>query len=379
MSLDTHYDWIVVGAGIIGSLAAWRLAQEGHRVALVDAGSPGQQATGAAAGILSPLAEAETSGAFLELMRLSLKRYPTLIAELVEESGMDVQYHTTGVLQVGRDADRDRLQNRYRWQAAYGAEWVDETLLKQLEPHLVGYSVALYDPTESQVHPPLLVQAAVQAGFKRGVTAYFGMPVRSLVIVGDTVQGVVLPLETLRARQGIVMAAGSWSSLVMDSLRPPLPVVPIRGQVVSIKQDQRAFQHIVFDGHTYVVPKRDGRLVVGATEDDAGYDSRVTTQGVSQLAKILESFGLTQSNAYVERFWAGLRPKSADGLPVLGPWPGLQGLYLATGHYRNGVLLSAITADIIRGWATNQSDPMDLTPFNPIRFRRPDSSQGDYS
>lgn len=375
MTLNAHYDWIVVGAGIIGSLAAWRLAQKGLSVALVDAGSPGQQATAAAAGILSPLAEATASGSFVKLMHLSLQRYPTMIAELTKESGMDMQYHISGALQVAREEDREQLRHRYTWQEPLGAQWVDQTELKKLEPHLIGYSAAIYDPTESQVHPPLLVQAAVRAALARGVTPYFGSPVRSLVTHNDTVQGVALPSQDLLARHGVVIAAGAWSGLVTDLLQHRLPVVPIRGQVISVKQDQQVFRHIIFHGHTYLVPKRDGRLVVGATEDVAGFDSRVTTKGLSRLSEILQSFGLSESNVYVERVWAGLRPKSADGLPVLGPWPGRKGLYLATGHYRNGVLLSVLTADIISGWATGQPDPMDLTPFQPGRFWNTNSTK----
>lgn len=362
------YDWIVVGAGIIGTLAAWRLAQRGFHVALVDQGSPGHQATGAAAGILSPLAEAEAAGPFVELMRLSLARYSDMVGELREEAHMDLDYHVTGVLQLARDADCASLRERSRWQQRLGAQWLDERDIRTLEPDLVGYSAALYDPAEGQVHPPLLVQAAVRASLMRGVVPYFGSPVQSLLVEKETVQGVALPRQQLWASDGVLIAAGAWSGLLAGEPYPPLPVEPVRGQVMSVTVDRVPLRHIAFEGHTYVVPKRDGRLVVGATEDMAGFDSRVTAAGITRLTEILRSFGLSRSDVYLEKVWAGLRPKVVDGLPVLGACPAKKSLYIATGHYRNGVLLAAVTADLVAGWATGASDPIDLTPFRPDRF-----------
>ncbi len=368
--MDAQYDWIVVGAGIIGSLAAWRLAQQGFRVALVEAGVPGEKATGAAAGILSPLAEAEASGPLAQLMTLSLQRYPTMVAELIEESGMDVQYHASGVLQLAvDDHGRERLLRRYAWQEAMGALWLDDSEIRDVEPGLAGFaSAGIYSPSEGQVHPPLLVRAAVRASLARGTHSWFGEPVRALITEGSRVIGVSLREQSLYADGGVVIAAGAWSNLLTDLLHQSLPIEPIRGQVLSLTMDQGTLHHIVFHEHAYLVPKRDGRLIVGATEDAAGFDARVTAAGVSRLAEIMDFFGVSRHGFFLERVWAGLRPKSADGLPVLGGWPGIDGLYMATGHFRNGVLLSAITADIVAGWATGQPTPMNLTPFRPERF-----------
>ncbi len=364
--MSGRYDWIVVGAGIIGSLTAWRLAQNGFRVALVDAGAPGQQATGAAAGILSPLAEAGTIGPFTTLMMHSLHRYPDLVLELTEESGIDIQYHSTGVLQIAKEDELVRLRQRYAWQESFGAVWVTD--MQKLEPSLAEYHAAIYTPKEGQVHPPLLVQAAVRAALARNVHAFFGEPVRSLLRDGLQVRGVQLPTQDLWADAGVIITAGAWSHLIVDSVSAPLPLSPIRGQILSLKTDHAPFRHIIFHQHSYLVPKRDGRLIVGATEDDAGFDSRVTASGITRLAEILQFFRISEPTFYLEKVWAGLRPKSADGLPILGRWPGQDSLYIATGHYRNGVLLSAITADIALGWATNKPAPMDLSPFHPQRF-----------
>ena len=126
-------------------------------------------------------------------------------------------------------------------------------------------------------------------------------------------------------------------------------------------------RHVIF-GHTYLVPKGDGRLIVGATEDDAGFDQRVTAHGVGALIDIIESFGLSRHPLYLEQVWAGLRPKSDDGAPILGPWPEREGLYVANGHYRNGVLLSPITAEIVAQWTRGETPSVDITPFRPDRF-----------
>lgn len=369
MKLAHEYDWIIVGAGIIGSLTAWRLAQQGYHVALVDAGAPGQQATGAAAGILSPMAEATGPGAFTALMAHSLQRYPAMVEELGAESGMNVQYHASGVLQVAfSESERDVLKARFAWQRELGAQWLEGRELGAVEPRLADFPAAIYGPVEGQVHPPLLVQAAVHAALARGVHSWFGEPVRSLSREGDRIQGVSLPTEDLWARGGVIVTAGAWSRLVVDALDQSLPLRPVRGQILSLTLDEPIFRHIVFHGHTYAVPKRDGRLIIGATEDEGGFDSRVTAGGLARLTQVMDLFGLASHTVFLERVWAGLRPKTADGLPVLGAWPGLPGLYMATGHYRNGVLLSAVTADIAVGWATHNAVSVDVSPFRPDRF-----------
>ncbi|NMP24286.1 NAD(P)/FAD-dependent oxidoreductase [Sulfobacillus harzensis] len=359
--MSKHYDWIVVGAGVIGSISAWRLQQRLGRVALVEADEPGGKATGAAAGILSPSAEAVDAGPFTTLLQASRKRYPAMVEELQDAVGMDVGYHPSGVVQIAAAPDEvSTLRKRLAW--LDGVTWMDES-----DARPFGGLAAIYAAQEGQVHPPLLVKAAVKAGIAAGVEPYFGQPARLLLEHGRAV-GVSLPSGTIYADAGLIVAAGAWSSIVTAHWSAPIPVEPIRGQIVSFATDRPLMPHIVFHGHQYLVPKRDGRLIVGATEDRAGFDARVTASGMVHLAQVVEGFNLSRDRLYLERVWAGLRPKTPDGLPILGPWPGLAGLYVATGHYRNGVLLSAVTADAVLAWAQGEPLPLDLAPFRPERL-----------
>lgn len=359
--MTKRYDWIVVGAGIIGSLSAWRLQQRLGGVALVEADEPGGKATGAAAGILSPSAEALDGGAFSKLMQASLSRFPAMVEEIREVAGMDVGFYPSGVMQIATSPDEVlRLQNRLPWLER--VTWLEES-----EAHSFGGLAAIYASDEGQVHPPLLAKAAVKAGIAAGVEPYFGQPAQLLVERGRAV-GVSLPSGPIYADGGVLVAAGAWSSMVSAHWSTPIPVEPIRGQLVSFSTDLPLMPHIIFHGHQYLVPKRDGRLIVGATEDRAGFDGRVTAAGMVHLAQVVEGFNLSRDRLYLERVWAGLRPKAPDGLPILGPWPHVGGLYVATGHYRNGVLLSAITADAVVAWAVDEQLGVELSPFQPQRF-----------
>lgn len=359
--MTKHYDWIVLGAGAIGSVSAWRLQQYLGRVALVEADEPGGKATGAAAGILSPSAEVVDGGPFTQLMLASQDRYPAMVEELRDAAGMDVGYHPSGVVQIGDTPDEvTTLRKRLSWLDR--VTWLDEA-----DARPFGGLAAIYAPEEGQVHPPLLVKAAVKAGIAAGVDPYFGQPARLLLERGRAV-GVSLPSGPIYAAGGVIVAAGAWSSIVTAHWSAPIPVEPIRGQIVSFSTDLPLAPHIVFHGHHYLVPKRDGRLIVGATEDRAGFDARVTAGGMVHLARVAEGFNLSRDRLYLERVWAGLRPKTPDGLPILGPWPDLAGLYVATGHYRNGVLLSAVTADAVLAWAAGTPLLLDPAPFRPERL-----------
>ncbi|WP_028962874.1 glycine oxidase ThiO [Sulfobacillus thermosulfidooxidans] len=371
--MQNSQDFIVVGAGIIGAMIAYRLVTHGYSVMLIDQGPPGGQASRAAAGILSPTAEAGSSVPFFDLLQASFLRYPALIEEIEEASQMHVDLHQTGVIQAALDdVEANRLHELYRWQKTKVAvEWVTSAQLKDLEPDMQHAVGALYAPHEMQVHGPKLVQALVRAGNHAGMVSRFGVMVQRFL---TSKSGDVLGIETTkgqyRAQKAVIVAAGSWAQSILATLDEvrALPVKPIRGQILALTSDEVPIRHIVFAHHRYVVPKPDGRLILGATEDDAGFDDRVTADGVAQLAQSFHYFGPRVPQMHWQAIWAGLRPMAPDGLPVLGPWPGRQGLYVAAGHYRNGVLLSAITGDLVLNWAQNGTLPPP--GFLPERFWR---------
>lgn len=370
---SSRFDIVVVGAGIIGCMGAWRLARQGWSVALIDAGEPGGQASNAAAGILSPSAEVQAPGPFWDLAQASLHRYPAMVAELEADSGMTVDFQQSGVLAVADAEHASALVARERWQSAAGADlqWLDANSLTQVEPALsgTGFAAVLYAPHEAQVNAPKMVQAAVRAGQFRGVTFIGGNPVERLNRgPNGRVVGACLADRVVEAERGVILAAGAWTGLLARTLGLELPVEPIRGQVLGLNADHRILRHVVFMGTQYACPKPDGRVIVGATEDRAGYDRRPTARGLAVLSGILERLHLAELPFLFDRAWAGLRPKTPDTLPILGSWPGIEGLAVASGHYRNGVLLSVITASWMEAWATGSGATAQWRAFSPERW-----------
>ena len=364
-------DFIVVGSGIIGSMVAYRLVTHGFSVMLMDQGPPGGQASRAAAGILSPSAESGPSLPFLDLLQKSFERYPDLIAEIEEASQMIVDYKQTGVIQAAlNDEEAERLQSLYRWQKEQiRLEWVNREQLKELEPDMGHAQAAVYAPKEMQVHAPKLVQALVRAGHLAGMKSQFGTVVqRFFTSQSGCVTGVCTTQGNFWARRAVIVATGSWAGSLMATLDGSfgLPVRPIRGQVLSLTGDDLPIRHIVFAHRRYVVPKPDGRLIVGATEDDVGFDDRVSAAGVALLTQSFDYFGPRVRQMNWQKVWAGLRPMAQDGLPVLGPWPGRPGLFVTSGHFRNGVLLAAVTGEIVLEWALEGTLPPNT--FRPERF-----------
>lgn len=360
-------DYVIVGAGIIGTAIAYALSQQGFSVSLIDGGRPGGQATNAAAGILSPAAEASVKDPFWDLTQRSLTAYEDFIYPVERESRMRVDYEKTGVFQIAAHAkDVPRLMEKLEWlQYETEAQWVDSAKLAQYETLLAEYPGAIFTPHEGQVHAPKLMEALLKAAQNYGTQCYFGKPVTA---VSDEYLEVVMQQERVGARRGIIVATGAWTSLLGVTLGYSLPVHPIRGQILSLKSDRVKYSHICFMGHQYVVPKPDGRLVVGATEDVAGYDNRNTGNGIRNLSAIIEQFRLDTSDIEFDRVWAGLRPKTPDNLPVIGPLPGREHIFVASGHYRNGVLLTPITTQMVLAWAQTNTLPFDASCFGPERF-----------
>ena len=371
--ISQSQDFIVVGAGIVGAMTAYRLVSEGYSVLLVDKGPPGGQASRAAAGILSPSAESGPSQPFFELLQRSFLLYPALIQKIEERSYMSVDLNQTGVIQAALDEKEEaRLESLYRWQKGrINLKWLTPAEIADLEPDMKHARAAIYAPDEMQVHAPKLVQAVIRAGHEEGLTSRFGILVQHLIVEDRRVWGVKTSEGQYFAEKAVVLAAGAWNPFLLADLgdRFEIPIKPIKGQVLSLTADIMPMHHIVFARHRYVVPKPDGRFIVGATEDDTGVDDRVEVGGVAALTGALDDFGPRIRHMRWDTAWAGLRPMAPDGLPVLGVWPQWDGLFVAAGHFRNGILLSAVTADLVVDWAQNGTLPPEA--FSPQRFKTP--------
>jgi glycine oxidase len=380
-------DVVVIGAGVMGCAVAWRLLQRGLSVVLVERGVPGAEASSAAAGILAPQAEADGPGPFLDLALRSRALYPAFVAELQERTGVDVGYRKEGTLVLAgvgaagpdapeAEAEVAALRAQLAWQQRAGLKvaQLSREALHEAEPALAPCALGLHFPDDHQVEAEKLTRAlslvAAQAG-ARFVRAH----VQRVLHDGERALGVVVEGETLSSAC-VVVAAGSWSSLVQGSTLPPRAVRPMRGQMVEIDTRPPALRHVVF-GHVksgpgpslsgYLVPRHDGRLVAGSTMELVGFRKEVTVSGLSRLLRLCEGLAPPLGEAEVRRTWAGFRPYTEDALPILGP-TSVKGLYLCTGHFRNGILLTPISAEsvcacITGAWATGV-EPLSLSPFS---------------
>lgn len=345
------WDVIVVGAGVAGLGVAWQLATLGQHVLVVEREHAGYGASGAAAGMLAPTSEVHfEEHALLNLGQRSLAMYPEFVQSLQEASGVDVDYRTQGTLVVGLDGDDTAaLKHLYTYQRALGldVQWCTDTQARGLEPALSpNVHSAVFCATDHQIDPGLLVQALKQACLKAGVSIQEGVGVGSIKVEDDRVCGVVMDdARTLRARR-VLLAAGAWTRSVEGITRRAVPHIrPIRGQMIALDMGAHPLcEHVIRAPDAYLVPKSDGRLIIGATMEEMGFDPRPTAGGLFELLRGAWETMPGVYDAPVLKTWVGFRPMTLNNLPVLGPSPHVDGLWFATGHGRNGILLTAITA-----------------------------------
>jgi len=366
-------DVLIVGGGIMGSAVALRLAQRGVSVTVIERGIPGAEASSAAAGMLAAQNEADGPGPMLALGLKSRALYPDLAVELREATGIDVGYQRSGVLALGFGEEDDRaLSFRRTWQVAQGqrAELLAEPALRALEPAL-GPSIraALHFPDDAQVNPASLARAFSQAAAGAGARFLQGRYVRRVVVERGAVTGLELDGEIL-STGSVVLAAGSWSGLVEGGGVPASVVRPARGQLVAIETRPPLFQHVLsVHGRGYLVPRRDGTVVAGSTVEMVGFRKEVTVGGLATILELARTLVPGLTDAPVLSSWSNFRPYTEDQLPVLGA-TAVQGLFLATGHHRNGILLAPITGDAIARLVATGDPGVDLTPFSVTRFAR---------
>ncbi|WP_432753443.1 glycine oxidase ThiO [Streptomyces sp. JL2001] len=371
-------DVLVIGGGIIGLVTAWRTALRGLRTAVVDP-EPGGGAAAVAAGMLAAVTELHYGEeTLLGLNLASARRYPGFVAELHEATGHDVGYRACGTLAVALDADdRAHLRELHALQTRCGleSEWLSGRDSRRLEPMLApGVRGGLRVDGDHQVDPRRLAAALVTACERAGVIFHRAVAER-LTLARDQAVGAVLDDGTELPADQVVLAGGSLSGRlagVPDEVLPP--VRPVKGQVLRLTVPpayapflSRTVRAVVRGSHVYLVPRESGELVVGATSEELGWDTTVTAGGVYELLRDAHELvpGITELPLTETR--AGLRPGSPDNAPMLGP-SALPGLLLATGHYRNGVLLTPVTGDVMAEALATGTLPDEARPFTPRRF-----------
>jgi glycine oxidase len=378
-------DAVVVGGGAIGLASALRLAQRGLAVTVVDP-DPGSGASGVAAGMLAPVTEARPGEE--DLLRLNLaswSRWPDFAAEVeagaAVDGGTSVGYQADGTLVAALDADdRAALDDLVARQRSLGLEVT--TLrgreARALEPGLApSVRAGALAAGERSVDPAALVAALGRLAAAAGVTAVAALVERVVVDpAGDRVTGVALAGGQVLAAGRVVLAAGSWTG-TLDGLpneaRPP--VRPVKGQILTLRQPPgdplltRTVRGLVRGSSIYLVPRRDGRVVAGATVEERGWDTRVTAGGAYELLRDVLALVPGLDDAELVAVRTGLRPGSPDDLPMIGP-SALDGLVVATGHYRNGILLTPVTAEAVAAAVCGEPVPPEVVPCDPRRFAR---------
>ncbi|MEP9376324.1 glycine oxidase ThiO [Aquabacter sp. CN5-332] len=363
----------IVGAGVVGLAIGWRLAEAGCRVDIFDSGKAGMGASHAAAGMLAACAEAEPGEeTLLDLNRESQRLWPAFAAELEAASGLKVDLRESGTLVVALTADdAAKLRHQHAFQKKLGlpVEWLTAAEARRREPHLATQLAgALWCPEDHQVDNRKVAAALKAAALKAGVLLHEDAPVTK-VETASSRRGVMVGGELHKA-DIIVLAAGAWSRGVDIAPVAPLPVRPIKGQMLALQMDPAnpVLDHVLWGPGTYMVPRRDGRLIIGATVEEKGFDTQLTAGG--QLALLTHAWRAlpTIEELPIIEQWVGFRPGSRDDAPILGPSE-VEGLVYATGHHRNGILLLPVTAKVMAELILEgRLDPL-AAPFGADRFR----------
>ena len=356
-------DCVVIGAGLIGMLSAYELVNAGMQVTVLEKGQPARESSWAGGGILSPLYPWRYPDTVNDLASWSQRVYQDFCRQLEESSGIDPQWTPSGLL----IADIDDRQFAQQWATRFGAalEWSGGKDVLNIEPGLglVPESVA-WLPEVAQVRNPRLVQALRATLVKKGVEIRPDCPALGWIIEADRIKTVQTPAGEVSA-DCFVVASGAWSAELLQSTGIDIPVEPVRGQMILYKGPPGLVSCItLYKGH-YVIPRRDGRVLVGSTLEYVGFDKHTTQQGLDDLRKSAVELIPGLAALPIEKHWAGLRPGSPDGTPLVGPHPGIANLYINAGHFRNGVVLGPATARVLADHVLRRPASLEQKPYLP--------------
>jgi len=370
--MDQTTDVAIIGGGISGCAIAYFLRKTGVDVTVFDQGDSGAEASSAAAGILAPLGSLSGPGIYADLLLESCSLFLDLIPELEAASGISVEYTQSGTLYIARSPHsihnlRKRMQE---WQP-HNQEmyWFDGNQARDYEPSLaLDVMAAVYVPQEGQLKAPKLTQAYARAAAALGATLRDHTEIAGVQRQGGRVIGITTAQGESIACKQLVIAAGAWAARCGAWLDLTLPIVPQRGQILTLEQPTQRLRHVVFGEAIYFAPKQDNTVVVGATKEDVGYDKRLTAGGISWLLSSAIRLAPSLEPCAIAQMWAGLRPLTPDHHPILGRAPGWENVTLAVGHSSNGIMLSAITGQSIAELITTGNMPEVIQAFGAERF-----------
>jgi glycine oxidase len=367
------FDVAIAGAGLIGAAIALELARAGMRVGLFDRQALGQEASWAGAGILSPAPESAAMIPLVPLGKASLASYAKFVAEVEELSGQRVGFRPHGTLETFSSRHAiEELSTVVALHHGLGlrAEPITAEDARKLEPALSEkIEAAVVRPDEASVDNRALTVAVLEAARRSGVEIFTGMEATKILWLAHAkyanCHGLVFGDETVNAKYTVI-AAGAYSANI-EKVAPYAPVRPAKGQMAALRADAVATQRVLWSENIYLVPRDDGRILAGATVEYVEFEKTPTAGALAKLLAAAIELVPALANARIEEHWAGLRPDTPDHLPILGPTE-LDGLLIATGHFRSGILLAPITAQLIREWITMGRTTVDCERFSPLRF-----------
>lgn len=361
-------DFLIIGGGVIGMMTAWQLADAGHDVTLLERGQCGQEASWAGGGIVSPLYPWRYSEPISRLSRWSEGYYPELARRLIEETGLDPEYRQKGLLYLRVD---DAAEAK-AWAARHDKplETVDAGFVYAREPHLApGFDGALWMPTLGSIRNPRLGQALrARLDAHPRVSLREGVAVERLCRERGRLTGV----ETAAGRftaDGVILCGGAWTGRLLQTLGIELPVRPVKGQMMVFRTPGQAggrllVERVVLMGGRYLIPRADGRLLIGSTLEEADFDKTTTEEARASLHASALAMVPALANCEVEHQWAGLRPGAPEGMPFIGEVPGTRGLFVNAGHYRNGLVLAPAATRLLVDQLLGREPILDPAPFH---------------
>lgn len=362
--MNNTFDVAIVGGGINGSSIAYQLSKIGKKVIILEKGTLACEASSAAAGMLAAQAEIEHDGPFFQLALKSQAMFPSIANELLEYAGIDIEFVNKGMLKIAETEElASDLKNQVLFQQNWdsGIQWLDAKQVREMEPALAPtVSGAMFLPNDGHVQPAKLSLAFAKAAEHFGAEIRENTEVLSFIYENGRVKGVNTTAGSVSCEQ-VVAAAGAWAAHLLKNTGIDMTVYPVKGECFSVKPEKPIINTTIFsDKRCYFVPKRNGEIYIGATVVENTFDKQVTAGGIAALVEQAIKLIPQLKDAPWERVWSGLRPQTSDGIPYIGEHPGIKGLFVAAGHYRNGILLSPLTGKLAAQLLTDQVEDAQL-------------------
>ncbi len=375
MSFRQTTDILIIGGGVIGLTLARQLKLKGIRqITILEKNqSCGMESSNAAAGMLAPQSEADETDDFFDFCRASRDLYPHFSDELFAQTGVDIELDRSGTLYAAfTENDSAEIRRRYEWQkkAGLNIEYLSAEETRRAEAFISpDVRESLFFPNDWQVENRKLLAALRKYCEINQIQIVENVEIKSLVTENGKIVGAKSEDESFHA-ETVILTTGAWTSLIKFGENAPssIKVKPVRGQMLSYRTAKRLFTKVIYSPRGYLVPRSDGRILVGATVEDAGFDKSLTANGINFLQTNALEIAPNLVNLEIAESWAGLRPFAADGLPILGEIPEIENLFVATAHYRNGILLAPLTAKILADKIVENISSNYFDVFSPRRF-----------